>query len=173
MDNQDDEFEIVAPENQNLAPEDVTELIPSMPSVPTPMVVPQDGTASLVGDQELKDAYQGALDIMKEDREQIKDLTEKIADMVINGGDASSSAKEVLGSLLKTQTDIVDKMIKIADLKTRLKMKEQNTMPAWMCKQQQNNTINIKGGPKTARLLIDAINSERQARKTKKGTENE
>ena len=107
--------------------EDTNELVPEMP-FPAPLVVPSEGTDSLISDKDLMDTFDEVKDMLKEDREQIKDLTAKFADMVINGGDASSSSKEALSSLAKTQTDLIDKLVKVLDLKTRMKMKEKNTM---------------------------------------------
>lgn len=148
MDNPQEQVEIIPP-----AEPQEGQLVPEMPAIPA-VVQPEEN--SLVTDEDLTDAYKEIRDLFKEDREQIKDLTTQIADMVVNGGDASPATKELLGSLMKTQTDLIDKMVKVADLKTRVKLKERDTFPAYL-RQQQNNTINIKGSKRTTRLLIDAI----------------
>ena len=157
MDNPQEHIEIIPGEVKDVNADEVTDLVPEMP---VPQVVPSEGTSELISDEDLLGAFDEVKGLLQEDREQIKDLTLKIADMVINGGDASPSSKEALSSLLKTQTDLIDKMVKVADLKTRLKMKDRNTISDGMMakiKQTQTNNFNIQGGKRTTRLLIDAI----------------
>ena len=63
--------------------------------------------------------------------------------MVLNGGDASTSSKEALVNLLKIKSDTADKMAKIADLMTRLKMKERSTYELWMNKYKEDDKPTI------------------------------
>jgi hypothetical protein len=57
-----------------------------------------------------------------------------------------------------------DKMSKVADLMTRIKLKERDTFPKYLAA-QQNNTINIgNNGNNSRRSLIEALNKA----KTKK-----
>ena len=84
--------------------------------------------------------------------------------MVMNDGDATSSTKEALVNLIKIKSDMSDKMSKVADLMTRIKLKERDTFPKYLAA-QQNNTINIgNNGNNSRRSLIEALNKA----KTKK-----
>ena len=74
--------------------------------------------------------------------------------MVMNEGDASSASKEAIVNLLKIKSDTSDKMAKIADLRTRMKMKERDTFPRYLAA-QQNNKIIIEG---SKREMIKSIN---------------
>jgi len=82
----------------------------------------------------------------------------------MNDGDATSSTKEALVNLIKIKSDMSDKMSKVADLMTRIKLKERDTFPKYLAA-QQNNTINIgNNGNNSRRSLIEALNKA----KTKK-----
>jgi hypothetical protein len=74
--------------------------------------------------------------------------------MVMNDGDASSASKEAIVNLLKSKSDISDKMSKIADLKTRIKLKDKDTFPRYLAA-QQNNKVVIEG---SHRDLIKSVN---------------
>ena len=67
------------------------------------------------------------------------------SNMVLNDGDASTSSKEALVNLIKTKIDATDRMAKIADLMTRVKLKQPDTFQPWMAKGKEKggNTINI------------------------------
>ena len=86
--------------------------------------------------------------------------------MVINGGDASTSSKEALVNVLKIQTEITDKMSKIAELATRIKLKSPDTYKPYLnAKQENKTTINISS---TKRQLLKSI-----AAATKKAQQDE
>lgn len=101
---------------------------------------PQNDPAMLIPDDKYLQTLEEIMDDIREDRKQVADYVDNFADMVINDGDASTSSKEALVNLVKIKTDMSDKMIKIADLMTRLKAK--NTYAhsgAHMNAVQQNN----------------------------------
>ena len=79
-----------------------------------------------------------------------------MAEMVINDGDATTSSKEALVNLIKIKVDMTDKMSKVADMMTRVKLKEKDTFPKYLAT-NQNNTININESG-SRRNLIEAIN---------------
>jgi len=83
--------------------------------------------------------------------------------MVINEGDATSASKEALVNLVKIKSETADKMTKIADLMTRIKLKERDTFPRYLAAQQKN-TIQISSSS-SDRDLIKKI--ERAAKKKK------
>ena len=75
-------------------------------------------------------------------------------EMVINDGDASSASKEAIVNLIKIKSDTSDKMSKVADLMTRIKLKEKDTFPRYLSA-QQNNKVVIEG---SKRDLLKSIN---------------
>lgn len=111
---------------------------------------------SIVSDDQLLDIYKEIMDNIREDRKQVSEFIDNFADMVINDGDATSSSKEGLVNLIKVKTDMSDKMSKVADLMTRIKMKDRDTFPKYLAA-NQNNTINISSNK---RQLIEAINKK-------------
>lgn len=110
----------------------------------------------IVSDEQLLDIYKEIMENIREDRKQVSEFIDNFADMVINEGDATSSSKEGLVNLIKVKTDMSDKMSKVADLMTRIKMKDRDTFPKYLAA-SQNNTINISSNK---RQLIEAINKK-------------
>ena len=148
--------------------EDIQSLIPSMNvNVPATQEQPEN---PLVTDETLMGAYNEILVNLREDRVKADDLMEQFAEMVINGGDASSASKEALVNLLKIKSDTNDKMAKVADMMTRVKLKDKDTFPRYLAA-KQNNTININSGKK--QLIQDLSNAQRKARKTARGDSDE
>ena len=123
---------------------DITDLIPQM-NVNLP-VDQQQESKCLIADDQLLGIYDEIMGNFRKDRKETSHITKEFADMVINGGDSSSSSKEALVNLLKLKNDISDKMTKIADLMTRLKMKSPDTYKPYLnAKQENKTTINITG----------------------------
>jgi hypothetical protein len=83
--------------------------------------------------------------------------------MVLNDGDASSATKEAMVNVLKSKADITDKMAKIADLMTRIKLKDKDTFPRYLAAHQHNN-VTIESN-NTKRDILKAL----QAAKKKGG----
>lgn len=141
------------------ADDEFQNLIPKM-NVGVPGQMQEADVSNLIGDQELIDTYDEIMNIIREDRKQVSEFIDNMADMVINDGDATSASKEALVNLVKMKTDLADKMVKIADLKTRVKMKERDTFPRYLAA-NQNNTINI-GESTSRRALIQAVNKAKK-----------
>ena len=116
------------------------DLIPQM-NVTMPIVA-EEKEKNLIEDEKILGLYDEVLDRIREDRKEIDNYLVQFGEMVINGGDATTSSKEAVVNLLKLKSDTADKMTKIADLWTRVKMKETNTFPKYLAA-HQNNTINI------------------------------
>jgi hypothetical protein len=74
--------------------------------------------------------------------------------MVMNDGESSSASKEAIVNLLKIKSETNDKMAKVADLMTRIKLKEKDTFPRYLAAQQQNH-ITIESGK---RDVLKSIN---------------
>lgn len=125
-------------ENEIVEVKEVEEIVPSM-NLNLPM---EQEKPELIKDEQLIKIYDEVLDNLREDRKQASELLDTFSDMVINGGEASSATKEAVVNLMKAKMDTADKMSKIADLMTRIKLRDRDTMPKYL-KAQQNNKINI------------------------------
>ncbi len=152
---------------ENVDTDNVDKLVPSM-NVSLP-----DRTESeenLITDEALLGVYGEVLNNLRDDRNQINMFLNEFAEMVINSGDASSASKEALVNLARAKVEASDKMARIADLMTRVKLKEKDTFPRYLSAQQKN-TINIGGGEK--KQLIQAINKKLKQQKKVKESQDE
>lgn len=131
------------------------EMIPQM-NVNVPELPSENITSNIVSDEELVGIYSEIMGCIREDRQQVAGFIDTMAEMVINEGDATSSSKEALVNLVKIKSDMTDKMSKVADLMTRIKLKDKDTFPKYLAA-NQNNTININEGT-SRRAIIEAVN---------------
>lgn len=152
---------------ENIDTDDVDKMVPSM-NVSLPNKA--DNEENLVSDEVLMGVYGEVLNNLRDDRSQIDTFLNEFAEMVINSGDASSASKEALVNLMKAKVEASDKMSRIADLMTRVKLKERDTFPRYLSAQQKN-TINIGGGEK--KQLIQAINKKIKQQKKAKESQDE
>ena len=119
--------------------------------------VPDD----LIADEMLLGMYQEVMEDLREDRKDASDLFATLMDMVLNEGDATTASKEAMVNTLKLRTDIADKKSKIADLATRVKLKEKNTIPLWLADKlnKEKEPVDDNQNKKVRkRELISAIN---------------
>jgi len=122
----------------------------------------------LVTDDKLLGVYDSVLDQIEKDRDEASELLATFIDMVTNDGESSAAAKEAIVNLMKLKADTADKKIKIADLMTRIKLKERNTMPGYLAA-QQHNTYNFgpnKSEEDAKQMLMDEI--DKHSKKGKK-----
>jgi hypothetical protein len=117
------------------------EMMPSM-NISVPASRQAGDISTLVDDDQLVGIYDEITNTLRQDREEIDELLNNFSNMVFNEGDASNASKEAVVSLMKLKTDTADKMSKVADLMTRLKMKERDTMAGWQ-KSQYNQTNHL------------------------------
>ena len=87
---------------------------------------------SIISDESLLNVYGEIMNNLRSDRNQVSELVDTFSNMVMNDGDSSTSSKEALVNLIKTKMDASDKMSKIADLMTRIKLKQPDTYQPWM-----------------------------------------
>ena len=120
--------------------------------------------SELVSDETVVTVYEEILNNLRTDRIEVDEYLNNFADMVFNGGDSTTSSKEALINLIKVKSDTADKMAKIADLMTRVKLKERDTFPRYLAA-SQNNTINVGDGAK--RALLEAINKAQKDKEDK------
>ena len=117
---------------------DVEMILPSM-NVSQEMIPPKE--ECIIKDDELTGLYDEILDNCRKDRAHADDILNNFFDMVINDGDASSASKEAIVNILNIKSGISDKMSKIADLKTRIKLKDKDTFPRYLAAQQNNKVV--------------------------------
>ena len=123
-----------------------------------------DKDMSIVTDDALLGVYGEIMDNLRSDREQVSELVDTFSNMVFNDGDSSTASKEALVNLLKTKLDASDKMTRIADLMTRIKLKQPDTYQPWMGKgkEKSGNTINIYDSSGiNRRSLMERIQKEK------------
>ncbi len=127
-------------EEQNLA-QDLESLVPKM-NVNLPQQPLMEQIPCPVSDDMLMGIYGEIIDDIRKDREEISSYITAFVEMVINEGDSTTSSKEALVNLMKMKSDCPDKIAKVADLMTRVKLKEKDTFRPYMAN-NQTNTINI------------------------------
>jgi hypothetical protein len=138
----------------------IQDLLPKMNvSAPVPQ---QDQMPAIIEAEELKSMYDDIINGLKSEKEEIQGIQDKFEDMVMNDGDASSSSKEALVNLIKIKSDIHDKMIKVADLKTRIVLKEKNTFPPYLAANQTNNTYINNAPQQNRRAILEAIEKNKK-----------
>lgn len=122
---------------------------------------------SIISDENLLGVYDEIMNNLHSDREQVSELVSTFSNMVVNDGDSSTSSKEALVNLIKTKIEASDKMSKIADLMTRIKLKQPDTFQPWMNKNKESgNTINIYDASGVNRKsLMEKIQKEKKDEK--------
>lgn len=127
----------IEPEIIDEIPESTNELTP----VEDNSLVPAPETC-IVSDQKLVGIYDEIMDNLREDRQQVAGLVDVFSNMVVNNGESSTSSKEALVNLMKTKIETADRMAKVADLMTRIKLKSPDTYKPFYNK-KDTNVVNI------------------------------
>lgn len=143
---------------------DVEMILPTM-NVSKELTSGSEDKECIVKDENLLGLYDEILTNCRDDRSKVDEILTTFLEMVINDGDASSASKEAIVNLMKIKSDTADKMSKVADLMTRLKLKDKDTFPRYLAA-QQNNKVVIEG---SKRDLLKSINKIAN----KKGKSNE
>ena len=138
---------------------DVEMLLPSM-TVGAELIPPVETKDCPIKDETLVDLYQEILTNCREDRGKVDEILATFLEMVINDGDASSASKEAIVNLIKIKSDTADKMSKVADLMTRIKLKEKDTFPRYLAA-QQNNKVVIEGSKRDLLKSISKITNKK------------
>jgi hypothetical protein len=142
---------------------EVVEDVP-MPSmnvnVPAKKDEQQTAISNMVPDEQLLGMYSEIVNTIKDDKKSIDDAITFFSNIVINEGDGTTSSKEALVNLLKVKADQSDKLTKIAELMTRIKLKDRDTFPRYLA---QNNTINV-GNSGSRRTLLEALKKAKQSK---------
>lgn len=122
-----------------------------------PMAIAEEEPC-IVSDEKILGLYDEIVENCRNDREKVDELQSQFEDMVLNEGDATSASKEALVNLMKIKSDLNDKMSKVADLMTRVKLKERDTFPRYLAASQTNN-VTIESSSK--RDLLKSIHQRR------------
>lgn len=155
---------VIIEESESSFEQRVDSMLPKMNvSIPENSGPPAD---ALISDQHYLTVLDEIMNNIRDDRKQVDDFLSTFANMVINEGDATTSSKEAMVNLVKTKVDLQDKMLKAADLMTRLKLKNTYAYSGPHLNALQQNNINIGTDNTTfnRKELIRAIN---QAKKKK------
>ena len=152
------EVEVIEEKNIPLSQDELDEidleiLLPSM-NVGKELTAINNEKECIIGDSTLVGLYDEILSNCRDDRTKVDEVLSTFLEMVINDGDASSASKEAIVNLIKIKSDTSDKMSKVADLMTRIKLKEKDTFPRYLSA-QQNNKVVIEG---SKRDLLKSIN---------------
>ena len=152
------EVEVIEEKNIHLSQDELDEidleiLLPSM-NVGKELTAINNEKECIIGDSTLVGLYDEILSNCRDDRTKVDEVLSTFLEMVINDGDASSASKEASVNLIKIKSDTSDKMSKVADLMTRIKLKEKDTFPRYLSA-QQNNKVVIEG---SKRDLLKSIN---------------
>lgn len=151
-------------DNTALEAEVVENLLPPM-NISVPQNQSQENN-HLISDEQYLNVIDEIMVNMREDRKQVSEFIDTFANMVLNDGDATTSSKEALVNLVKTKVDIQDKMLKAADLMTRLKLKNTYAYSGPHLNALQQNNINI-GTDNTNFNRKEIIRAINQAKKKK------
>lgn len=118
--------------------------------------------SEIVSDNDLVNIYDDIVNMIRKDREEVDDVLANFVNMVMNEGDGSTASKEAIVNLLKMKMDSADKLSKVADLKTRIKLKDRNTFPGYLA---QHNTYNLGGEKLDKRAMLQELNKAKGKKK--------
>lgn len=133
-------------------------MLPNM-NVNSPVVEQKE--PCIVGDETLLGIYDEILDNCRKDRQHIDDVLANFMEMVFNDGDSTKESKEALVNLLKCKSDVADKMAKVADLMTRIKLKDRDTFPRYLAA-TQHNTVNIESNKREILKSLKAAKKKKE-----------
>lgn len=121
-----------------------------------------DEEECIIEDKVILDVYDEILNNCRKDRENIDEVLANFLNMVFNDGDSTSATKEGIVNLLKAKSDISDKMSKVADFMTRIKLKSKDTFPKFLNAHQHNN---VKIESSSRRDLLQRLESNKKDKK--------
>jgi hypothetical protein len=116
-----------------------------------------------VSPEKLVGTFEEILEDIRGDKKEIDELIANLRDMVFNDGDSTTASKEALVKLIELKIGAADRKAKVADLMTRVFLKERDTFKPYMQKNEQNNTVVVQAGePSTKRELLRTIHQARK-----------
>jgi hypothetical protein len=112
----------------------------------------QPPVKEVISDEAMMLVYDEIMNDIREDRKEVSELILQFGNMAMNDGDSTTSTKEALVNLMKIKADLADKKSKIADLKTRIKLRDRDTFKPYLAAQQ--TTVKIGGLDKKKKMEI-------------------
>lgn len=109
------------------------------------------------------------LNYLREERQEIDEAKNNFGEMIFNDGDSTSASKEAFTKLIELKSGISEKMTKVLDLATRVKLKEKDTFPRYLAA-HQNNTIQI--GDTNKREFLKQISKYQKKKKEENDKQN-
>lgn len=103
------------------------------------VTVSKDNDGELSPDDPLAKLWDECLDICRSDRKECDHLLANFVEMVMNEGDSTTASKEAICNILKTKTEITDKMIKVANQLQTQKLKR----PTAKVQAEQHNHFHV------------------------------
>lgn len=143
------------PEPELIDESSLADMMPSL-TVNAPAEPPTQEPC-IISDDQILGVYDEILNNCRKDREKAMELLATFVDLVVNDGDSSSASKEAVVNLIKVQSDTADKMSKVADLMTRIKLKERDTFPRYLA---QHNNVTIESN-NSKRDLLKALSKKK------------
>ena len=103
--------------------------------------VQQESVSNLIKDEELLKDFAKIEKNIDDNNIELDHYISTFYDLVINE-DSSSACKEALVNLIKLKNENSDRLTKVVELKTRIKVKD-NGFPRFLANNSNNKTINI------------------------------
>lgn len=130
---------------------DLTEIKDIIPTVN----VPEKKECEIVKAEKLVGYYDELFSDLRDSNKEIDEVLKCFTEMVINGGDATTSSKEALVNLLKLKADGIDRKTRVVDLLTKTFMRDPS--PKYL---SQQNTINIEEGSRKRQLIKGKVDEK-------------
>src|SRR5581483_8464502 len=106
---------------------ELEQLIPQMNvNVPTAQ---QQEEKVLIADEVWMGWCTEILNNLRQERQEVDEVKQSLVEMVVNEGDSTSASKEAMTKMFEIKASISEKMTRVLDLATRVKLKERDTFP--------------------------------------------
>ncbi len=150
---------LIMTEKETSSDQPVPSLNVTMPAVP-------EEQKNIISDDMLLGAYDEIVRTIRQDRVEVSDILNNFCEMVMNEGDSSSASKEAIVQLIKIKSDTADKMARVAELMTRVKLRD--PFPRYLNAKQENNFNTLGDADRSAlkKELLHQLN--RTQKKMKK-----
>src|SRR4051812_34274849 len=114
----------------------------SLPSMTANISAPEKSLEPpVVDNSKMVKIYEEILQYCKEDRIEADSAYKTFMEMVMNEGESSSSAKELIGQLLRLKHETTNNMVKVMDLLMRVILKGTDTYKPYLNQHQENKVI--------------------------------
>jgi len=134
---------------------ELEQLIPQMNvNVPTAQ---QQEEKVLIADEVWMGWCTEILNNLRQERQEVDEVKQSLVEMVVNEGDSTSASKEAMTKMFEIKASISEKMTRVLDLATRVKLKERDTFPKYLAV-HANQTNNLGATAKEKRELIEQVN---------------